>query len=67
MLIAAFATWHDDHERAKQALAAKPSVVGHVFIETYSVLTRLPQPQRAEPALVMQFLEVNLSTDPVRT
>ena len=65
VLIAAFATWHSDHERARLAITRRPTVVGHVLAETFSVLTRLPQPQRADPADVAAFLEFNLSPTPL--
>jgi hypothetical protein len=34
------------------------------MIETYSVLTRLPEPQRAEPALVAEFFDRNFPGKP---
>jgi predicted nucleic acid-binding protein len=35
--------------------------VAHAELETYSVLTRLPEPQRAEPALVAEYLRRDYS------
>jgi len=55
--VAAFARWHDDRVAAQRALGARPSIVAHAAFETYSVLTRLPGPQRSPPALVREQLE----------
>ena len=41
ILVAAFASWHNDHELAVRELAKKPSVIAHGMIEAYSVLTRI--------------------------
>ena len=39
--------WHERHERARAALAERVDAVpAHVFLECYSVLTRLPAPHR---------------------
>ena len=65
ILVAAFASWHDDHGPAVRELAKKPSVIAHAAIETYSLLTRLPEPQRAEPALVVEFLDRNFAGNPL--
>ena len=56
VVVAAFASWHEGHAAAAAALARRPRVPAHVLIETYSVLTRLPPPHRAPPALVAKFL-----------
>lgn len=42
VVIAAFASWHESHESARRALAARPRAIAHAAVETYSVLTRLP-------------------------
>ena len=65
VVVAAFATWHTDHDVARAALARHPTVIGHVLVETYSVLTRLPEPQRASPVLVANFLSANFGTESV--
>jgi predicted nucleic acid-binding protein len=65
VLVAAFASWHADHKVAVKELAKKPRVVAHAMIETFSVLTRLPEPQRATPQLVVEFFDRNFSTDPL--
>ena len=56
-MVAAFASWHESHERARRALDAGVRLVEHCAIETYSVLTRLPAPHRAPPDVVRDFLE----------
>lgn len=54
--VAAFATWHEGHQQARRAMGREPRLPAQVAVETYSVLTRLPPPHRAEPALVQSFL-----------
>jgi predicted nucleic acid-binding protein len=56
VVVAAFASWHEKHEAARQALDASVRLVEHCALETYSVLTRLPAPHRAPAGLVRQFL-----------
>lgn len=46
VLVAALAAWHPRHQDARAALKGVEVVVGHVLLETYSVLTRLPAPHR---------------------
>lgn len=65
VLVAAFASWHADHDLAVRELTRRPLVVAHSLVETFSVLTRLPEPQRAEPALVAEFLERNFLDPPL--
>ena len=56
VVIAAFASWNEHHEAALQALGDVRDLVAHVELETYSSLTRMPEPFRAEPSLVAQYL-----------
>lgn len=56
VVIAAFASWNDHHEAAIKALGETRDLVAHAELESYSVLTRLPEPFRAEPALVAEYL-----------
>jgi predicted nucleic acid-binding protein len=56
VVIAAFASWNDHHEAAIEALGETRDLVAHAELESYSVLTRLPEPFRAEPALVAEYL-----------
>ncbi len=56
VVVAAFGRWHEQHDRARAALADASALVAHVGLETLSVLTRLPPPWRAPPRLVVEFL-----------
>ncbi|MGH2853907.1 MAG: hypothetical protein ACRDLF_06920, partial [Solirubrobacteraceae bacterium] len=49
VVIAAFASWNRHHEAAVEALGDARDLVAHVELESYSVLTRLPEPFRAQP------------------
>ncbi len=46
VVVAALAAWHEDHHAAREALRDVEVVPAHVLIETFSVLTRLPDPHR---------------------
>lgn len=61
VVIAAFASWNEHHEAAVEALGDARDLVAHAELETYSVLTRLPEPQRAAPALVAHYLREDFS------
>ena len=54
--VAAFASWHESHRVAREALREGAVLVAHCALETYSVLTRLPMPHRAPRELVHAFL-----------
>jgi predicted nucleic acid-binding protein len=54
--VAAFASWHEFHERARNALEGDVRLIDHCALETYSVLTRLPPPHRCTGAMVRDFL-----------
>lgn len=56
VVIAAFASWHEHHAVAHQALTDRPRLIAHAAVESYSVLTRLPRPHRAQPSIVHAFL-----------
>jgi predicted nucleic acid-binding protein len=65
VLVAAVAQWHEAHERSLRAvdeLLAQPGtlVPQQVLLEAYSVLTRLPSPQRLSPASALSVLEQTL-------
>lgn len=56
--VAAASPWHEYHEAAFDALAAtRPGIVAHAAVETYSALTRMPEPNRMHPAEALLFLE----------
>lgn len=65
MVIAAFARWHEDHDRARTALRGVRALLGHVAFESFSVLTRLPPPRRAPADLVLAFLAHHFSSPPL--
>lgn len=58
VVIAAFASWNRHHQASIEALAENDvrDLLAHAALESYSVLTRLPEPFRAEPALVADYL-----------
>jgi predicted nucleic acid-binding protein len=58
VVVALFATWHEGHSAVAAALRDEADVrlPGHVALEAYSVLTRLPPPHRLAPAPVHAFL-----------
>lgn len=56
VVIACFGHWHEHHDVARSTLASDPRLPAHAGLEAYSVLTRLPEPFRAEPGLVAEFL-----------
>ena len=56
VVVAAFASWHQQHEAANRALTEETRLVAHCALEVYSVLTRLPAPHRTAPGLVRDFL-----------
>ena len=71
--IAAFAPWHERQGSVQEALGTAPSIIAHAAYETYSVLTRLPEPQRAPARLVVEQLDdlfadrwLGLSAGPLR-
>jgi predicted nucleic acid-binding protein len=58
VVVAAFASWNEYHQQALAALADNDvaDLVAHAELESYSVLTRLPEPFRAAPELVAEYL-----------
>ncbi|MBL7491608.1 type II toxin-antitoxin system VapC family toxin [Frankia sp. AgB1.9] len=66
VVVAAFASWHEHHAIARKAMASRPRLIAHAAVESYSVLTRLPPPHRAQPSIVHTFLTERF-TDPYLT
>jgi predicted nucleic acid-binding protein len=56
VVIAAFASWNVHHDAALEALGDARDLIAHAELESYAVLTRLPEPSRAQPGLVAQYL-----------
>lgn len=59
VMVAAFSSWHEDHDRARELVRGESGAIGHALVEAYSVLTRLPSPYRAVPSLVTAFLRAH--------
>jgi predicted nucleic acid-binding protein len=66
VVVAAFASWHEHHVIARKAMASRPRLIAHAAVESYSVLTRLPPPHRAQPSVVHTFITERF-TDPFLT
>ena len=66
LVIAAFASWHDSHVAARNALDEDPQLIEHCALETYSVLTRLPPPHRVSGSLVRDFLKARFTQSYLR-
>jgi predicted nucleic acid-binding protein len=58
VVVAAFASWHEHHDRARNALDRGLHLIDHCALETYSVLTRLPPPHRCPGTVVRDFLRL---------
>jgi predicted nucleic acid-binding protein len=56
VVVAAFATWHETYLPARAVLDLAPRLPTHAGLEAYSVLTRLPDPNRARAVDVQAFL-----------
>ena len=65
LVVAAFASWHEAHEAGLEALAKEPRIPSHVYLESYSVLTRLPPPHRASPEIVCEYLALRFPQEPL--
>jgi toxin FitB len=64
VVIAALGQWHPAHEASRAAIAGgERRLVGHVAFEATSVLSRMPEPYRMMPTVVMDALE-RISTSP---
>lgn len=59
--IAAFASWHEAHSAATRVVSSGASFPAHAAIETYSVLTRLPEPFRFSPDTARTLVIENFS------
>jgi toxin FitB len=60
LAIAALLSDHPAHQVASDALATCKTTIAHVAAETYSVLTRLPAPHRAEASTAAAVLAERL-------
>jgi predicted nucleic acid-binding protein len=57
VVVACFGGWHENHAAALDVLEEDPCLPLHAALEAYSVLTRLPDPFRAEPTIAAEFLQ----------
>lgn len=65
VVVAAFAPWHEAHSVAARAIRDVDRLPAHVVLETYSLLTRLPQPHRAPASVVREFLARDFPRPPL--
>jgi predicted nucleic acid-binding protein len=56
LVVAAFASWRENHAGARRVLDGGLGLVEHCALETCSVLTRLPAPHRVCGTVVREFL-----------
>jgi predicted nucleic acid-binding protein len=66
VVVAAFASWHEYHDRARIVLDDGAQLIEHCALETYSVLTRLPPPHRSAGEVVRDFLRLRFTKPYVR-
>lgn len=64
VLVAVLASWHEAHAAVRSAVRDIAVVPAHVLVETYSVLTRLPGPERV-PASAAATALASLAWTPV--
>jgi len=65
VIVAAFASWHESHAPAREAMDQGVVLIAHCALETYSVLTRLPSPHRVGADVAAMFLRLRFSGDPL--
>lgn len=64
--LAAALPWHEAHVAAHAALPrTKTPLIAQVAVETYSVLTRLPPPQRVPAAVARDYLNEAFTLPPL--
>jgi predicted nucleic acid-binding protein len=67
VLVASVAPWHPRHREALRAVEDVSALVPHVLVESYSVLTRLPDPHKLAPAVVGELVVALAAARPVLT
>jgi len=65
VVVAGLCSWHDRHDVCRPILDEKPVIVGHVLVESFSVLTRLPAPYRVSAELAAELLAANFPREPL--
>ena len=64
--VAAALPWHESHAAARSVLSrTKTPLLAQVGIETYSVLTRLPPPQRVPASVAWGYLREMFALPPL--
>jgi predicted nucleic acid-binding protein len=64
--VAAALPWHEAHTAARSLVSRlKTRLIAQVGIETYSVLTRLPPPQRVPASLAWRYLRETFVLPPL--
>jgi predicted nucleic acid-binding protein len=64
--VAAALPWHESHAAARSALSRiKTPLLAQVAVETYSVLTRLPPPQRVPASVARDYLHETFALPPL--
>jgi predicted nucleic acid-binding protein len=61
IVLSALLADHGAHEAAARELSRCTTTIAHVALETYSVLTRLPPPHRAEATAAATVLQARLA------
>jgi predicted nucleic acid-binding protein len=61
VVIAGFADWHPNFERAHAALDGDLPIAAHVALEGYSTLTRLPDPFRVSAGIASEYMEAGFA------
>jgi toxin FitB len=65
VVIAALATWHEQHDRAAAALESVTALPAHVIVEAYAVLTCLPSGLAVSPTSAATVLEHRFADTPL--
>jgi predicted nucleic acid-binding protein len=60
VVVPALLTRHEAHELCANALRGTTASVAHVVAEAYSVLTRMPHPDRVEPLIAAKAIAAQL-------
>lgn len=64
--VAAALPWHESHGAARSALPGpRTPLLAQVAVETYSVLTRLPPPQRVPTSVARDYLHETFAFPPL--
>lgn len=65
VIVASFASWHEHHGVAREALDEGAALIAHCALETYSVLTRLPAPHRVTADAAATYLRLRFTSEPL--